>query len=74
MTTSNYAQTCTWTCPISSIEMADTLTHDEVKDYYGKKIKTSDDLQTNVCLISQDSMPQEAKEALKLLHPDITAK
>ncbi len=54
--------------------MTDTETHKEVKEFYGKKVKTRDDMVTNVCLISPDSMPQEAKEVMKLLHPDTLAK
>ena len=56
------------------IEMTDTDKHSEVKDYYGKTLKSSYDLKTNVCLVSQDTMPAEAKEVLKSLHPDIKSK
>jgi len=49
-----------------------TKTHDNLKDYYGKVLGHSDDLQTNACCCDDDSVPSEVKEALKLIHHEIT--
>ena len=55
--------------------MAETSTHSQVKDFYGKRIQKSEDLQTNVCcFMDRESFSSEAKEALKLLHPEVKAK
>ncbi len=57
--------------------MASVSIHDEVKDYYGKRIKNSsgmDKLQSTVCFIRQNSMTNEFKEALELLHPEVVSK
>ena len=49
-------------------------THDDVKEYYGKTLKASTDLKTNVCCVGKRSLPQAAKEAMKLIHPNVMAK
>lgn len=47
--------------------------HEEVQDYYGKKLKTSADLQTNACCTPQ-SMPDFIKNALKNINDEVAAK
>lgn len=54
--------------------MTDTIVHDKVKDYYGKRVKTSEDLITNVCVIDKESFTSDTKEAFKLIHPEVSAK
>jgi len=54
--------------------MADTATHEHVKDYYGKKVKTTEDLKTNVCLVDKDAYPTHVRETFKLIHPDVMSK
>jgi len=49
-----------------------TTTHKNLKDYYGKVLGHSNDLQTNACCCDADSVPTEVKEALKLIHHEIT--
>ncbi|OIO70666.1 MAG: methyltransferase type 11 [Zetaproteobacteria bacterium CG1_02_53_45] len=49
-----------------------TATHNNLKDYYGKVLSHSNDLQTNACCCDADSIPAEVKEALKLIHHEIT--
>jgi len=49
-----------------------TQTHKNLKDYYGKVLNHSDDLKTNACCCDADSVPAEVKEALKLIHHEIT--
>lgn len=49
-----------------------TQTHDNLKEYYGKVLNHSNDLKTNACCCDTDSVPQAVKEAIKLIHPEIT--
>ena len=53
---------------------ASVPTHGNVREYYGKTLKASADLKTNVCCVGRQRLPQEAKEAMKLIHPDIMEK
>ena len=48
--------------------------HDKVKEFYGKRIQTSEDLMTNCCTVDRDAFTTEAKEALKQIHPDVLSK
>jgi 2-polyprenyl-3-methyl-5-hydroxy-6-metoxy-1,4-benzoquinol methylase len=43
---------------------------EEVKNYYGKVLKTSADLQTNACCTGE-SMPERIREVLGLLAPEV---
>lgn len=52
---------------------AESIT-DAVKEYYGKKLVSSNDLQTNACHLNTDTMPKHIKDALHLIHPDIKNK
>ncbi|PFX25705.1 Arsenite methyltransferase [Stylophora pistillata] len=45
-----------------------------VKAYYGKKLKTSDDLQTNACKLGDKQMTPAVKSALKLIHDEVASK
>ena len=47
---------------------------ESVKDYYGKRLKTSDDLQTNACKLGDKSMSPAVKSALKLIHDEVSSK
>ncbi|OIO67771.1 MAG: methyltransferase type 11 [Zetaproteobacteria bacterium CG12_big_fil_rev_8_21_14_0_65_55_1124] len=52
--------------------MTKTQTHENLQAYYGKVLGHSDDLQTNACCCDSDSVPPEVREALKLIHHEIT--
>lgn len=54
--------------------MAEAPVHDNVKDYYGKRVKKSDDLMTNCCTMDREAYSCEAKEALKQIHPEVLSK
>ena len=54
--------------------MADTATHEKVKEYYGKMVKSTDDLKTDACMVDKNAYPVQAKEAFKLIHPDVLSK
>lgn len=47
--------------------------HEEVKEYYGKELQTSDDLKTNACCTLVPP-PQHIKEALALIHDEVQIK
>lgn len=47
---------------------------ESVKDYYGKRLKTSDDLQTNACKFEGKSLSPAVKNALKLIHEEVSSK
>jgi len=48
---------------------------DSVKNYYGKRLKTSDDLQSNASKIDEYSgMTSAVKSALKLVHEEVSRK
>lgn len=49
-----------------------TQTHENLKEYYGKVLNHSDDLQTNACCCDADSVAPAVREALKLIHHEIT--
>ena len=50
------------------------LLKESVKDYYGKKLQTSDDLQTNASKIATRNMSSTVKGALKLIHEEVSSK
>lgn len=56
-----------------SSEDADKV-KESVKDYYGKRLKTSDDLQTNACKFEGRTMSPAVKSALKLIHEEVSSK
>lgn len=52
-----------------------TSVHSDVQEYYGKKLKTSNDLQTNACCTtSRKKKPRSLLNALSLVHEDVIAK
>jgi len=46
---------------------------DEVKEYYGKVLQKSADLQTNACCTAVE-LPQEVKAAIGKVHPEVMSK
>ena len=48
--------------------------HEDVKDYYGKRVQGTSDLLTNVCTIDKATFSTQAKEAMKMIHEDVLAK
>lgn len=49
-----------------------TTAHDNLKEYYGKVLGKSSDLQTNACCCDAESMPATIKAILRRIHPEIT--
>lgn len=55
--------------------MASGDVHDNVKKYYGSRLESSSDLQTSAASsCSVTSMPPIVREALSLVHPEVTKK
>ncbi len=50
-----------------------SMKHDDVKDYYGKVLQGSDDLQTNACC-TPDDVPDYLRAVLAKIHPEVTEK
>ena len=48
-------------------------TEENVKNYYGKVLKTNKDLKTNACSFD-NLMPKSIQEILKLIHPEVKEK
>ena len=49
-------------------------TEEAVKSYYGKTLKTSSDLKTSACTSQTGKLPKYVREALKLVHDEVTSK
>ena len=48
--------------------------HDTVRQYYGQELSTKDDCQTGVNCLMDDVMPRHIREAMALVHDDVTMK
>ncbi|XP_072240455.1 arsenite methyltransferase [Leuresthes tenuis] len=53
---------------------SDSTIHVDVKDYYGKRVKKTSDLQTSACKAPAQPTPPYIREALKKVHPEVTAR
>ena len=49
-------------------------TEEAVKNFYGKTLKTSSDLKTNACSSQKGQLPKCVRDALTLVHEDVTSK
>ncbi|MGB3623885.1 methyltransferase domain-containing protein [Ketobacter sp. MCCC 1A13808] len=47
--------------------------HEQVKDYYGKTLQSSDDLQSNACC-TDTNMPAHLKAILAKIHPQVSSR
>ena len=56
-----------------SSENADQV-KESVSDYYGKTLKTNDDLKTSACKFEGKKMPPAVRSALKLIHEEVSSK
>lgn len=48
--------------------------HDSVKDYYGKRLKTADDLQTQACVTVGKVVTKPVREAVAAVHDEVASK
>lgn len=53
--------------------MQETATQEQVKDYYGKELSSSDDLKTDACC-TLDDMPKHLKPIMAKIHPEVSSK
>lgn len=53
--------------------MNDTIEHNQVKEYYGKTLTSSEDLQTDACC-TNTNMPSYIKNALAQVHDEVLAR
>ena len=52
-----------------------TETYSDVKDYYGKRLQTSEDLKTSACCTAGNlKLPARVLEALGSIHPEVASK
>jgi len=51
-----------------------TETHAKLRDYYGRVLSKSSDLQTNACCTAGSSLAGDIQSALKRVHPEILAR
>ena len=50
-------------------------THKQVQEYYGQKVKSTDQLLTNVCtVITGEGGSAKVKQAIKNVHPEVLSK
>ena len=61
-------------CRAGKSGIMSSAVHQDVKDYYGKRVRATEDLLTNVCTVSSSTFSRQAKEAMKMIHPDVLAK
>lgn len=52
----------------------EVIVKENVKDYYGKRLKDSGDLKTDACKFDGKSMAPAVKTALKLVHEEVSSK
>ncbi|KAF1394814.1 hypothetical protein PFLUV_G00005050 [Perca fluviatilis] len=52
----------------------DSTVHVDVKEYYGKVLKNTADLKSNACVAPAKPIPAFIRQALKKVHPDVTAR
>ena len=52
----------------------EVIVKENVKDYYGKRLKDSGDLKTDACKFDGKSMAPAVKTALKLIHEEVSSK
>ncbi|XP_008407873.1 arsenite methyltransferase isoform X3 [Poecilia reticulata] len=48
--------------------------HEDVKDYYGKRLQKTSDLKTGACVAPAQPLPAFIREALKKVHPEVSNK
>ncbi|KAI7801057.1 hypothetical protein IRJ41_018277 [Triplophysa rosa] len=72
----NYASKCVRTLAVQlrklqTLNMSSAV-HENVKNYYGSRLETSEDLQTNAaCVMPSRPLAKSACEALRQVHPDV---
>ncbi|XP_075072330.1 arsenite methyltransferase-like [Mixophyes fleayi] len=60
--------------PTSSCCSQGLQTYDDVKEYYGKSLKSSKDLKTNACVTPSQPIPKYIRDALNEVHEEISSR
>ncbi|XP_063818011.1 arsenite methyltransferase-like isoform X2 [Pseudophryne corroboree] len=60
--------------PTSSCCSQGLQTYDDVKEYYGKHLKSSKDLKTNACVTPSKPIPKYIRDALNEVHEEISSR
>ncbi|XP_068111159.1 arsenite methyltransferase-like [Hyperolius riggenbachi] len=60
--------------PTSSCDSQGLQIHDDVKEYYGKYLKSSKDLKTNACVTPSKPIPKHIREALNEVHEEVSSR
>ncbi|XP_067909175.1 arsenite methyltransferase [Heterodontus francisci] len=68
-----HEQSCEKSLPSSECSR-DLGIHEDVKDYYGKRLKQTDDLVLNVCVTSLKALPKYVRDALKDVHEEVNSR
>ncbi|HKJ70820.1 MAG TPA: methyltransferase domain-containing protein [Gammaproteobacteria bacterium] len=50
------------------------MIHDQVKDYYGRVLQGSADLQTDACCTAEGELPPSVRAVLAEVHPEVSAR
>ena len=48
------------------------VSYEDVKEYYGKRLKQSEDLATDVAVCKPASVPKFIREALSIVHEEVS--
>ena len=59
---------------MDSEQKTENKTHEEVQEYYGERLQTSNDLQTNACCVGESTLTKKQKEVMSMIHDDIVTK
>ena len=70
---STHTHTQTHNATVDESDKAGDKINQQVSEYYGKTLSTSDDLQTNACCTA-GAPPQYIQDAISNIHPDVVAK
>ncbi|XP_056385623.1 arsenite methyltransferase-like [Hyla sarda] len=60
--------------PTSSCCSQGLQTHEDVKEYYGKYLKNSNDLKTNACVTPSKPVPKFIRDALTEVHEEVSSR
>jgi arsenite methyltransferase len=54
--------------------MGEKMIHEQLKEYYGRVLNGTNDLQTNACCCDAESMPQEIRQIISDIESEIIEK
>ncbi|UCD16157.1 MAG: methyltransferase domain-containing protein [Candidatus Omnitrophota bacterium] len=72
--TAGYGSSCKGALVDSGESLQESDTKETVKQYYGKTLKSSDDLKTNACTCAVEAVPKHYRPILSKIHPQVLNK